>query len=736
MYLCSKSPSTCTLASCRTQQDCINKFGNAGNNKIWECNSFLPQDPTIHSACVRVTLPQSWQQIGLKGFGVITQVSLSKTNPNHILFSTEYAGAYQSVDKGVTWTKINNLPSSIVTQAVIDPNSDTTLYALVAYSKIYKSTNSGKDWTLVHSNPNTIGIFPEQGQDDVDLSISSMGIISRTKDEFIISKDGGVTWKNVTNLLSTHGNRFIGFQVFFHKMKIQPSGSGLISQLSFPTSNANQISSLLYKTVDGGAAWNLIFNVTAQFPGYQISSYDLNAVNGIVIVLHSENQNEHTLFITSLDGGVTWTSHKITNFYNAATQDIHIDDDQLKDLSSFVYIVGLSHFRLDAASSSYSYIYNYYYAASSSEEAFPWDLRYGGLVALKNGAGQIYFMPTDQGLYAFDTASKKMNQFAKDLSFAQQFTVSSDACGTIYYGLWHDSQYREKRNGFSTIKKIGGSYSGEGYGYFVNPDKNSCSPPLLFRKPFGWGYFPDGTNSDTVTESKLSHFSGISKDRLGSIPIYHKNHWYLISNEGGTLTEFDDTFSSQKAIFNHTSSFYFDNEDTLWILDTGFADPRYGSNTLYKKSITDTQFSKVPTTNLATSSFNPHAPSLVVHWPSIIIGNERGFFVSNDGGKSWKRDFDYNEIVDMVFVPNCNKVYASVFPGFGHFNSDEILPNQKYGVWESADFGQTWKRAGAQTDNELETVSTGGLYYDQWQNRLLVGTLGNGAWQLDLNGVC
>ncbi len=144
-----------------------------------------------------------------KSFGIINRIIVDPTNPDIVLAVTSSqdgdSGIYKSIDGGVSWISKYSNPR-FIQQIINDPNNFAIQYATVYGYGIMRSTDSGENWSKI-SNIN-------EGR--IELAISSVstsrlyasvsgndwdGDDTNDKSEIYLSLDGGNQWdKLVSNV--------------------------------------------------------------------------------------------------------------------------------------------------------------------------------------------------------------------------------------------------------------------------------------------------------------------------------------------------------------------------------------------------------------------------------------------------------------------------------------------------------------------------------------------------------
>jgi photosystem II stability/assembly factor-like uncharacterized protein len=125
-------------------------------------------------------------------------VTVHPTNSNIVLAGFDEAGVFKSFDGGVTWSK-TNLNHSSPRKIIYDPTNSNIV--LVATNRgLYRSTNGGDSFFPV------VNI----AMNDIEYKATDPNIVYASGDNFYRSVDGGVSFTQITDGLSTSGRTFIG----------------------------------------------------------------------------------------------------------------------------------------------------------------------------------------------------------------------------------------------------------------------------------------------------------------------------------------------------------------------------------------------------------------------------------------------------------------------------------------------------------------------------------------------
>jgi hypothetical protein len=197
-----------------------------------------------------------WTRTGL---GVdVRHIAVDPTSTPHTLYtSSEYSGAYKSIDGGVSWTSFSN-PGDLLFYVVVDPTSvPGTLYGKDYYSSnLSKSVDGGNTWVNVAYPQNDVFDDVAYSAMALDTSRSPAILYSAAPetDGYIYkSVDGGNTWNVAWNGFNTGGVGPLAVDVStatatspatLYTASFNPHGDAFVAELN-PSGSALSFSSYL-----------------------------------------------------------------------------------------------------------------------------------------------------------------------------------------------------------------------------------------------------------------------------------------------------------------------------------------------------------------------------------------------------------------------------------------------------------------------------------------------------------
>lgn len=242
--------------------------------------------------------------------------------------------------------------------------------------------------------------------------------------------------------------------------------------------------------------------------------------------------------------------------------------------------------------------------------------------------------------------------------------------------------------------------------------------PLVLAIFFAASAFSQKTdNSEFISEKTLSALKfrnigpALMSGRISDIAIDPKNEntWYITAGSGGVWkttnagTTWTPIFDHQKVYSIGCITIDPNNSHTIWVgtgenvggRHVGFGDGIYRS---------DDDGKSWKNMGLKASQ---HISKIIVHpdnsdiiWvaaqgPLWNKGGERGFFMSRDGGKTWKKthgDEEWTGVTDIAVDPgDPDIIYAATWQR-GRSVTNYLSGGPGSGIYKSTDGGLTWKK--------------------------------------------
>ncbi len=257
-----------------------------------------------------------WTQIGPAG-GQFKQIIQNPFEPN-MFFAVVGKGLYKSVDNGFTWDNIPfpdgfDLLDASCRMKIGGEDNPTSL--LGYRGKIFKTSVERIEWQEVS---NLSSGFHYDGF-EISGKHANM-IVARIDRSFVVTRDGGVSWKNVfpnpyhfaynttddEQILLFHEGTFFRTDNFgdtWQRLETNVDFSSDINSLIYSESDSNYYLihnyNTVYKSVDQGENWTIAFISSKSVSKIQVSRWNPE------IILVSDDIYLSEALLT-LDGGQTW----------------------------------------------------------------------------------------------------------------------------------------------------------------------------------------------------------------------------------------------------------------------------------------------------------------------------------------------------------------------------------------------------------------------------------------------
>ncbi|OGS22207.1 MAG: hypothetical protein A2252_12385 [Elusimicrobia bacterium RIFOXYA2_FULL_39_19] len=292
---------------------------------------------TLYSSLFTISIASAqWFPIGPGGGGSMYSPQISPVDTNCLTVSCDMGGYYVTSDGGRNWNMIDL--NALAYISAFDSQEAGTIYA--GSNSLYKSEDYGKTWKdiLGDAGGRKIPSFVKVDPENNSIVYLSLGSRRTGLDQFMISKDKGVTWEKAGSVLP-FGSQIRGIYIDKNspvekRIIYIPTNSGLYRSVNggesfssidsgLPGNNillfglgcdtANKRTVLyagitnegLYKSSDAGKTWLKLSGVPVPDPeGYKLVVGYINPE----VVYYGTYENYNGFVYKSEDGGKTWRS--------------------------------------------------------------------------------------------------------------------------------------------------------------------------------------------------------------------------------------------------------------------------------------------------------------------------------------------------------------------------------------------------------------------------------------------
>ncbi len=673
-------------------------------------------------------MAQEWKELGpapiTNGIytGRIAAVACSPTNPGRYFIGSADGGVWRTNDGGTTWQSLTpNLPTSAFGAIALDPSDENTIYAgsgegnHANHSRyglgLFKSVDGGDTWSqfavntfagrcftkiVVNSqNPQVLyasitraGGFPEMAAAKLHpLANGPIGIFR--------SSDGGVNWSHLTNGLPNQAGT---------DLAIDPVNPSIVyAAIGYIFGSA---SNGIYKSIDGGDSWTKLAGglPTATVGRISLAISPSNPQRLYTLITNpcsATGGNASSMGAYRTDNaGATWT--QIGTGVSQATYGWYLSFVSVHPTTpDTAFFGGLNLSRTVNAGASYSNVT----PPHVDMHGAAWDAQGRLLVAddgglhrsanngtnwqsLNVGLGvvQIYAglstHPTDPNIMFGGMQDNGSNR--RNTDTLNWTSVTGGDGGWTQIDQLNPSRVFTESQGTGVLYRStngGASFSGAGGGI---SGRNCFLPPFII----------DPNNSDRVlygTERVFRSLNGGSND------------WVAISPD---ITASTDAAIRALAIAPSDSNVVYaatNNGRVLISTDGGF------NFTLI--------LSGIPGWPRVTREIFVDPGDAMTMYLAVAAFGETQVRRTRDGGQSW-------EPLDLT-LPD---VPVNVVAADSRCGRPILYAGSDVGVYRSVDDGATW----APYATGLPTASVTDLRLEPWRDRLVVGTMGRGAWSVDI----
>ena len=281
-----------------------------------------------------------------RGNGRVNCIAFDPIDPNIIWIGSPAGGLWKSVDGGSNWTtNTDNLPVIGVSHIAIDPINTQTMYIVTgdAYATdtysigVLKSTDGGNSW-------GTTGLSYTVDQEKTVNKVlinpnHPDSLIAATNSNLMISTDAGATW-TTTGIIGR-----------WRDIEYKPNNPAVIYAAKQSSGGSN-----VYRTIDGGANWNVINNgVSSTGKHRPLIAVTIDNPEVVYALYSASDYGFHGLYKSS-DAGDNWVLQSNTpNILGRETDGSGAGGQSWYDLSlgvatnneDLVYVGGINIWRSD-----------------------------------------------------------------------------------------------------------------------------------------------------------------------------------------------------------------------------------------------------------------------------------------------------------------------------------------------------------------------------------------------------
>lgn len=222
----------------------------------------------------------------------VASIATDSVNTNIAYAATADGGVYKTTDTGITWNPINNgLAATAIDAVVIDPQTPSTVYAATNSAGVFKTTNSGNSWSaasvgLVDTDVDTLAIDPKTPT--VLYAATHDYLLSTDHAKLYKTMNGGASWSLVYHKTNQ------GFAASTHNIVNIVIDPVTPAKIYIGTGGAG-----VSRSLDSGATWNLSSKgLTAQC----IQTFAVHPTNPALLYAGSTQG-----IFRSTNGGTAWS---------------------------------------------------------------------------------------------------------------------------------------------------------------------------------------------------------------------------------------------------------------------------------------------------------------------------------------------------------------------------------------------------------------------------------------------
>jgi photosystem II stability/assembly factor-like uncharacterized protein len=609
---------------------CIAQVHREKNSK----QSFKDYTPANNQILPKSNFTDQWNNLGPKGL-VANAFCVDPSNSNKLIAGS-IAGLFITTNGGTNWSIVNssfyNMNVYYVKMHPTDHNIILTTVWNTALSTacIYRSSDNGATWTNVKT-------MNDINNGKIVFAKSNPNIVYAEGGYLYKSTDAGVTWTEITTLSD-------------------------INTLDVYPLDANKVYLQLYnrdfyRSDDGGSNFTKVVTCTNRFEDMVI-----NPANSSVIYAGSNDRSATGGygFITSLDGGATWSTNKIGfgTFSKIAFITLHPDN------SNVIYVGGSGTSLMKSTNAGANWTDIMSGVSDNYSSLVDFDAQRNIYVA----CGSNIFKSSNESTWQSITSSA---------SNTDVFKIVFDPTNLkTFYAATLGGVYKTTDGGANWVEKNTGIIDSDIWTIGISPfDHNT-----LFAGTYGGILYrsTDGGNNWTEKTSGLTGLGGTDfwemwfhPQTAGTLYLLEDgNRIFLTTNNGDSWSEYK---VNNTTIYN----LYISNSSkNIWYA--------YASGSvLYRSSDYGSTWTSQSTTSflyyIAVDSGNPNT-LYAEQWVSAT--SSYNFAKSTDAGITWNSVYTNFNVRDIFSLPvSPYSLYASTWSG--------------QGVIKSTDDGVTWNSIGS-----------------------------------------
>ena len=568
---------------------------------------------------------ETWEYSGLAETRIISQIRISKQNPDVIYVSAmgipfikdTNRGVYKSTDGGKTWNQILHINDSTgVSDLALHPQNHNIIFAT--------------GWNRIRSNKKSLVSGPDA--------------------RILRSSDGGTTWTLLQQGLPTDASSRIGIDISLSNPDI------LYACYAHPT-NFNLKG--IYKSEDGGNSWQSL--AIGQGTGLDPGVYAGFGWYFGKIRINPENPDDVFLLAVDLyrskDGGKTWTSAAPPWW----TYEVHADKHDLVFNKNIVYLTtDGGAYKSFASSIQWIDIENiattqFYRVGINPHEP---DMYYGGAQDNGTSGGNESLLNEWSRIYGGDGFQPVFHPFNKDIFYAETqnggIVVTRDG-GQSFGGATNGIESSDARNW--DMPFMMSHHSPEVLYAATNRVYKNVKGADVEWKPLSNNLTDPGSD---FLRHNISTFHE-SPANPGHLAVGTSDGLVWVSSNGGQSWQ----LVSQNLPVRYVSCVQFSPGNNLYVSYTGYRD---NDNTPYiymsqdlGKTWTSIQ-GDLPSIAINNLLILPMDQDIVD--PIIVVATDAGVFYSSFVGKEWLRmggNMPMVPVYDVDFNPITRKIVAGSF---------------------------------------------------------------------------